>query len=202
MIWVDNFSKTMARSVPTLTRDVYSSMLWTGMAVFASSETNSFDCTVKLDDNNNVISAMPSNLCDYRNSVTDGLRFVHSQGRSFFQDSLVHQFGVNNVPMKIMDADDVARNQHSGADHSMGLLHPYQIIDKNIGSNIGLASILRHDFYDPMGMGTDECKRYVCLNLDENIFWRSLKVVLSSLSSTAFFLVQLPLYDAVRVGHV
>lgn len=84
----------------------------------------------------------------------------------------------------------------------MGLLHPYQIIDKNIGSNIGLLSILRHDFYDPMGMGTDECKRYVCLNLDENIFWRSLKVVLSILLSTAFCRVHVLRYDAVRVGHV
>ena len=176
----------MARSIPTLSRDVYSSMLWTGMAVFASRETNLFDCTVNLDDNHNVISAMPSNLCAYRNMVTEGLRFVQSQGRSFFLNSLVHQFRVNNVPMKITDVDDVARNQHSGGDHSMGLLHPYQIIDKNIGSNIGLVSILRHDFYDPMGMGTEECKRYVCLNLDENIFWRSLKVVLSILLSLCF----------------
>lgn len=201
MIWVDNFSKTLARSIPTLTRDVYSSMLWTGMAVFSSSQTNLFDCTIKMDDTHHVVSAMPPNLCDYRNSVTEGLRFVHLQGRSYYPHSLVHQFGVNNVPMRIMCEDDVARNQHSGEDHSMGLLHPYQIIDKNIGSNIGLVSILRHDFYESMGMGTDECSRYVCLNVDENIFWRSLKVMLTPLLSSVLFGCTFDV-NAARAGHV
>lgn len=175
-IWVDNFSKTLHRTNPTLSKDVYSSMMWTGMAVFASANVMEMDASVKTDNHGVVVPAMPSRICEHRAQVLEGLTYVHNQGRAYLTHSLVNRFSVSNIPMAILDPDDVAHNQHPSKEHSMDIVYPYQMVDTNIGSNIGLVSILRHHFYDPAGMGDDECKKYVCLNADENIFWRTLKV--------------------------
>ena len=175
-IWVDNFSKTLRRTIPSLSKDVYSSMLWTGVAVFSDSKCNTIDHSVRTDDLNAVIPAMPSTICANRSEVLQGLRFVHDQGKQFLPDSLVHKFGVNTVPLQITDPEDIEQNQHTPQDHSMHMVFPCKMIDKNIGSNVGLVSILRQDFYDVNGMESDECKNYVCWNVDENIFWRTLKV--------------------------
>ena len=179
-IWVDNFSKTLHRTNPTLTKDVYSSMLWTGMAVFASAKTMEMDASVMTDNDGVVIPAMPPRICQHRAQVLEGLSYVHNQGRAYLTHSLVNRFSVSNIPMAIVDPDDVAQNQHPPEDHSMDIVHPYQMVDTNIGSNIGLVSILRHHFYDPACMDHDDCKKYVCLNVDENIFWRTLKVFCSA----------------------
>ena len=141
-IWIDNFSKTLHRTNPTLSKDVYSSMLWTGMAVFASVKINEMDASVLTDNHGVVIPAMPSSICQHRDQVLEGLSYVHNQGRAYLSHSLVHRFSVNNIPMAIVDPDDVAQNQHPSQDHSMDIVHPYQMVDTNIGSNIGLVSIL------------------------------------------------------------
>ena len=151
-------------------------MLWTGVAVFSDSKCNSIDHSVRTDDLNTIIPAMPPTICANRSEVLQGLRFVHDKGKQFLPDSLVHKFGVNTVPLQITDPEDMQQNQHSQQDHSMHMVFPYKMINKNIGSNVGLVSILRRDFYDVNGMDSDDCKNYVCWNVDENIFWRTLKV--------------------------
>ena len=49
MIWMDNFSKTLARQCPSLAKGVYSSCLWTGVAVFSDPELDGMDVTVRRD---------------------------------------------------------------------------------------------------------------------------------------------------------
>lgn len=176
IIWCDNFSKTLRRTIPTLAKDVYSLMLWTGVAVFSDANCTNIDHSIRTDNNEVVIPAMPPTICENRSEVLDGLKFVHDKGRHILEDSLVFKFGVHNVPLQITDPEDKEEKQQPIHRNSMHIVHPYKIIDKNIGSNIGLVSILREDFYDVYGMGTDECKQYLCLNVDENIFWRTLKV--------------------------
>ena len=124
-LWVDNFSKTLHRTNPTLSRDVYSSMLWTGMAVFASEKTSQLDASVQTDDHGAVIPAMPAQICQHRDQVLEGLSYVHNQGRHYLTNSLVHRFGVNNIPMAILDPEDVMQNQHPSKDHSVDIVHPY-----------------------------------------------------------------------------
>jgi hypothetical protein len=152
-------------------------MLWTGIAVFSDSKCAGIDHSVRLDNNNRVIPAMPNTICASRSEVLQGLQFVHDQGRQLLQESLVFRYTVNTVPLQISDEDDERDNQHPSEDHSMNMVFPYKMIDKNIGSNIGLVSILREDFYDQYGMDSDDCKNYICWNVDENIFWRTLKVL-------------------------
>ena len=208
IIWCDNFSKTLRRSVPTLAKDVYSSMLWTGIAVFSDSKCAGIDHSVRLDNNNRVIPAMPNTICASRSEVLQGLQFVHDQGRQLLQESLVFRYTVNTVPLQISDEDDVRDNQHPSEDHSMNMVFPYKMIDKNIGSNIGLVSILREDFYDQYGMDSDDCKNYICWNVDENIFWRTLKVLsyrsfiepFLNVTSIYWYVVTQVMYDRHNAG--
>ena len=175
MIWLDNFSKTLARQCPSIAKGVYSSCLWTGMAVFSDPRQAGLDDRVQRV-NGRAIPAMPDRITQHSQQVLDGLRFVHAEGRNYLHRSLVQKFGVNNIPLKIMDASDRA-HQHTDATHSMRIVHPMKLLDKNIGSNPGLVSILKEDIHDRYGMGNDECNTYVNLNVDENIFWRILKVL-------------------------
>lgn len=126
-------------------------------------------------ENGRVVPAMPDNIVQHRQQVMAGLQYVHAEGRRYLHRSLVHRFTVNTIPLKILDPSDVPQ-QHSKTSHSMSIVHPLKILDKNIGSNPGLVSILKEDIYDKFGMGNDDCKDYVNLNVDENIFWRILKV--------------------------
>lgn len=175
MLWVDNFSKTLARQCPSMAKGVYSACLWTGMAVFSDPRHAGLDDRVKMV-NGRAVPAMPDNITQFRQQVLAGLKFVLDEGRNYLRRSLVHKFRVNNIPLKILDAADRAHHQHTDAHHSMRIVHPLKLLDKNIGSNPGLVSILKEDIHDEHGMGTDECKTYVNLNVDENIFWRILKV--------------------------
>ena len=174
MIWMDNFSKTLARQCPSMAKGVYSACLWTGMAVFSDPRHARLDARVKMV-NGRAIPAMPDQITKHSQQVLTGLQFVHAEGRDYLRRSLVHKFRVNNIPLKILDAAD-RPHQHKDADHSMKIVHPMKLLDKNIGSNPGLVSILKEDIHDEHGMGDDDCKTYVNLNVDENIFWRILKV--------------------------
>ena len=172
---MDNFSKTLARQCPSMAKGVYSSCLWTGMAVFSDPRHADLDDTVQMVDGRPV-PAMPDDIVQYKEQVMVGLKFVHLQGRCYLRRSLVHKYGVNNIPLKIVDGAD-QEHQHSDAAHSMSIVHPMKLLDKNIGSNPGLVSILKEDIYDKYGMGNDGCETYVNVNVDENIFWRILKVL-------------------------
>ena len=175
-LWWDNFSKNIARYCPSIARGVYTSCLWTGSAVFAGAEHEVLDHRVRRNNANEVIPAMPDNLLEHQPSVMRGLQRVFGQGRSRYAESLVYKHQVNLVPLKIISADD-QKNQHGSEGHSMNVVFPERIMPQNIGSNLGLISLLKAELHDKHGMGTNECKNYVNLNVDENIFYRILKVI-------------------------
>ena len=177
MLWVDNFSKTLARAVPTLDKGVYSSMLWTGECVMYSPDFDDLDDSVKRDDTGSVVPAMPDDLMVYRHSVTRGLKYLFDQGKNYYDRSLMVEFDVRNNPPKI----DSKKFPHmkSTVDarrHTMDTVYPEKLVSQNIGSNPGLLHVLRHLVYEKYNMHEDKCERYVTLNLDENIYWRTLKV--------------------------
>ena len=58
---------------------------------------------------------------------------------------------------------------------TMGQCFPFKMMQENIGSNRGLIVIMR-ELYEHYGMHSGTCSKYACLNVDENIFWRILKV--------------------------
>lgn len=180
--WLDNFSKFLSRSIPTADKNVYSQCLWTGEAVFGihqSSEYNIDDSLIR-DSSNQIIPNMPDRLItnDRKVQIENGLKIMHNSGRNYYASSLVVQYQINNVPLKI-DTRRYPEMKHTieSKSNSTINLYPRRLIEHNISSNVGLINVLKL-IYHETGMQDDSCQRYMYYNLDENIYWRVMKVCL------------------------
>ena len=175
VLWADNFSKFIAHSIPTTTKDVFASCLWTGMAAF-STDNEQLDMSIKYSVDGSIVPAMPNDPLVGRNTVVKGIRYILESSRNYFDQSLVKKFDVRCIPLKINSKlfpnlaylVDNARN-------TTQIVHPVKLLEINIGSNHGLLTILRQ-IYEEEGMHTDTCANYKILNTDENIYWRTMKV--------------------------
>jgi len=177
VLWIDNFSKTMARSIPTEQRGTYTPALWTGIAAFKGN-TQDLDDSVVIDHDGDVVSAMPNCLLQYKDSVMTGVEFISHQGMFYNDVSLINQYDVRTVPPKVDTRmyPEMKQVIDSGA-NSLQNVCPVTLSPENIGSNRGLIAVIR-ELYDEYNMGEETCERYLTLNVDENIFWRILKVFL------------------------
>ena len=131
---------------------------------------------------------MPTDILSRQDEVMQGLRYIHGKGANYLPKSLVQRYSVCNVPPKI----DISANPELKQDahdrmHSMDIVYPHKLVEENVGSNRGLLIILKQEFYDKNNMGSGECQDYVNLNLDENIFWRTLMVLTQRLPTTNMY---------------
>jgi hypothetical protein len=153
----------------------YNQCLWTGVAIFSHPNPN-IDDSVKYSDGD-VISAMPDSILTHQSTVRDTIRYVIDKDMYYFDESLVKKYQVNNIPLKVdskkyPETVDINNN----VANSFNLVYPSDMIDINIGSNVGLVSIIRK-LYEQYGMADNSCTRYYTLNVDENIYYRILKVL-------------------------
>ena len=74
VLWLDNFSKIIARSVPSIRDGVYSQCLWTGVALFTHPNVQIDTSIQKID--NKIVPAMPDTLFVHKASVLDTIMFV------------------------------------------------------------------------------------------------------------------------------
>jgi hypothetical protein len=174
--WWDNFSKFMARSVPTIKKDVFASCLWTGVTV------NEYigppvDVSVQFDAGGAVIPAMPSDLFAHQASVLQGIDDIYNEGREYYDKSLVKRYDIVNVPLKVDTKRFPALAETlNGVKNTTKHINPYKLIKHNIGSNLGLATIMR-DYQDDKKMSLNgTVLNYSTINTDENIFYRGMKV--------------------------
>lgn len=180
VLWYDNFSKFRAHSIPTVKKNVFSECLWTGVSVNEYPEPD-MDMKLRFDDNNNLIHAMPSDIFECKHAVHSGIMTMYAEGSGYFERSIAKKYNVNNVPLKIdIQRFPEMKDTMNSPKNTTKYVHPYKLLNKNIGSNIGLINILRdlqleHDMDPVTGDGPH---KYVVLNLDENIYWRVLKVCL------------------------
>lgn len=175
-IWVDNFSKTVARTIPTLAKGVYTSMLWTGGALFVNPDPF-MDDSVRVDAVGEIIPAMPNSLLDGSRVVSAAVTQILAEGKEYLAKSLVHKYTINMIPPKIdTKQHPEMKSIIDNPLNTMANVYPDKLIEENIGSNRGLVSIFRKMYMD-WGMDTDDCHRYKSFNLDENIYWRVLKVL-------------------------
>jgi hypothetical protein len=122
---------------------------------------------------------MPSQICAPSSirQVKAGIVYVHSNIRAYYDQSVVLRFDVRNIPPKIDTKRHVEMKsiiEHKN--NSTHNVHPLKLFKRNIGSNEGLVAVLS-DIAKTYGMIDDTCTDYVTLNVDENIYWRILKVV-------------------------
>ena len=165
----------MARTNPSLAKGIFSSMLWSGSAIFKCPD-DTIDGSLQYSDNQ-LVSAMPADPFVGINNVKGAISSILSRGQLYYDQALVTKYTVNNVPLKINTNVNPAMKQLM--QHPMNdLSHviPDQLWEDNIGSHLGLVNIMKQ-VYDENGMGVDgHCSQYLNLNTDENIFYRLLKV--------------------------
>ena len=174
ILWIDNFSKFMSRSVPSISKDIFASCLWTGVSVYT---VNNPDITDEIQyDNGSIVAAMPKNLLDHAEAVVNTLQYVMNESRNYYDVSLVKKYDIINIPPKIDGKlyPEVSEGMLRSP-HTLESVKPKQLLSDNIGSNRGLLTILKR-FYDDNGMADGSCNRYITFNVDENIYYRILKV--------------------------
>ena len=120
---------------------------------------------------------MPDNMFVHTNSVKTAIQYFVGHGQCYYDQSLVVKYQINNVPLKVdVDKHPEMKNIMNNPANSFDIVYPSGMIDINIGSNVGLVSIIRK-LYEQHGMNDDSCNRYLTLNVDENIYYRILKVI-------------------------
>ena len=174
-LWYDNFSKIYRIHKPTVGKGVYHSCMWTGVALNLY-DGDPVDVSVKHHRDGSVIPAMPDDLFVELYTVTQTIQYIHEQGMFYYDNSLVVKYDVRTIPLKptLPHDDPLAPGMERGS-NNMSSTVPYMMLKDNIGSNLGLMKIMR-TFYEERQMDTGECSDYHTLNVDENIFWRTIKV--------------------------
>ena len=174
VLWYDNFSKIYRIHSPNTIKGVYHSCLWTGVALHKYNGPV-LDMRCQIDDQGSTISVMPPDLFIEQDIVVNSIKYIMQQGFNYYDNSYCKKYNVNNIPLKaiIDDPEHIRRTANTG---TMNQVFPVRMIKHNIGSNKGLSLIMR-ELYEDLDMATSEGSiNYTCLNLDENIFWRVLKV--------------------------
>lgn len=176
VLWIDNYSKILRRSIPTAQQDLYKNCLWTGTAAFFSSNDRVLDLSIAYAVDGSVVRAMPLDITTQKDSVKAGVMHVLSACRYYYDSSLVKKYDIRSVPVKI--DTKVYPETKAVVDHPRNTLkyvHPIELVEVNVGGNTGLVYMLRQ-LLEKNGMLDGSCPRYMILNVDENIFWRTLKV--------------------------
>ena len=90
---------------------------------------------------------------------------------------MVKKYDIVNVPLKVdTERFPAVASVVNSAKNSTKHINPFKLMRHNIGSNLGLVTILR-EFQDDHKMSLhDTCQKYANVNTDENIFYRGLKV--------------------------
>ena len=174
---MDNFSKFISRSIPTADKGVFSQCLWTGVSIFTLpfGSGNTISDNVQFDDNGTVVPAMPRDVLQYKDGVIRAVIHVLTLGPNYYAGAAVTRYDVRNVPLKV-DTSIFEETKSDVDSYNMKCVRPTDLIEHNIGSNRGLLTVLDNICRDRNIHGDEPCTRYTTFNVDENIFWRILKV--------------------------
>jgi hypothetical protein len=177
LLWIDNFSKFISRSIPTADKGVFSQCLWTGVSLFALPDGvgDAISDRVQRGVDGRAIPAMPRDILQYQSGVMTAVYHVLSLGPEYNSSAAVTKYKVRTVPLKVdtNTFDEVADNVNS---YNMSHIRAVDLLEHNVGSNRGLLTILDTMCRERNIHGDAPCTRYTTFNVDENIFWRILKV--------------------------
>ena len=179
-----------------MSRDQLKLCMWTGIAVRPYKGAVEVSMKVKRR-NNEVVPAMPklADLWTDMDAITDVIILATASEipnstsqqipAEMLDTSLYVQWGADRVPLK-PNKNVVPLKYKAAVESSPDTLenfHPKGLIEHNVGSNEGLARVIRH-LYDEHKMWTVlGSPNYVALNVDINIFYRTMKVLLAFLAS-------------------
>ena len=120
---------------------------------------------------------MPDDLFVYEDIMIQGIHEIYDEGRQRYDLSLVKRYDIVNVPLKVdtKKFPDLAATMNS-VKNTTKHINPFKLIKHNIGSNLGLATILREYQEDKKMHLHGFVENYSTINTDENIFYRGMKV--------------------------
>ena len=174
-IWYDNFSKIYGTKTPTFKTGAWTDCLWTGVAIHRYvGPTLSNNLHTR---GGAIVPAMPESLSANMGSILLAMQSAMNFQGEYHDISLVTTMDVQCVPLKPTGGDVQLQQQLDESRDGLTNLLPHDLITENIGSNIGLMKILRQ-FHDDRQMHIPgRCRRYYVLNVDINIYTRTLKVI-------------------------
>ena len=179
VVWIDNFSKNMARQIPRLGKDVFTSMMWTGLALKLYDGPQLSRDLVEVDGQ--VVDAMPP--C-HAPSKDDFVRLLSASlpvdaanpVPMRYSQSLVRRYNVNSIPPKADLAQDLDPEFHKRLTVSRDGLHrtlPWDLWQHNIGSNTGLIDVIKQYM---ASTNLETSSKYHVWLVDLNIYSRIYKV--------------------------
>lgn len=171
VIWLDNFSKTLARQHPTVERGVWTPMLWTVAAVkrLHPSVRVSMDLVY---DGEDVHSAMPLTIVGDPDELHAHITSQMTVS-SMYDEAMCVIHNVRRVPPKLPSdswAHQVDIDRMSESVDGLHRFHPIEVNKHNIGANEGLMLVLK-DLELMLAPG-----RYAVVVADVNVYMRILKV--------------------------
>ena len=193
-LWIDNFSKFIARSIPTADKGIFSQCLWTGVSLFALPDGVGEEVSdnVQVKDNGRIVSAMPRDILQCQGGVVAAVHHVLSLGPKYSQNSAVYKYDVRSIPLKV-DTNKFHEVSEVVNSYNMRCVRAVDLLEHNIGSNRGLLAVLDGICREKNIHGDEQCTKYTTFNVDENIFWRVLKVIVFYLCCYVTFFLHMDL---------
>lgn len=178
VIWLDNFSKIYGRQVPSINLGAWADCLWTGVALRQYTGKVPVSMNVQLKEGT-VVPAMPTNLFDKEDEFQACWDSALAD-LTYRSKSKLVKWVIRTVPIKPDVSKAIEKKRWRRALQSdeacLKRLYPKCIIRTNIGSNLGLAQIIR-DHYTSNGQDAEgKCDKYSAFIVDENIYMRLIKV--------------------------
>jgi hypothetical protein len=179
VVWIDNFSKNMARQIPRLGKDVFTSMMWTGLALKLYDGPRLARDLVEADGQ--VLPAMPpSHAPEKDDFVSFASACLPAEGANpvpmRYSQSMVRRLKVNSIPPKADVAQDAAPNVADRLIVSRDGMHrtmPWDLWQHNIGANNGLMDVIKQYLVET---DLEASSKYHVWLVDLNIYSRVYKV--------------------------
>ena len=164
--------------MPNIDIGAWADCLWTGEAFRAYTGTVPVSMSIMYNEGD-IVPAMPDDLFDKESEFKVCWKGALADLTYHAKSKLV-KWSIRTVPIKpdaTLAVEKIRwRNALKSDCSSLKTLYPHCIIRKNIGSNKGLAEIMR-DHYTSNGQDVEgKCDKYSAFIVDENIYMRILKV--------------------------
>jgi hypothetical protein len=185
--WYDNFSKLYHLNTPSFKRGEYASALWTGIGHHLPINHVPDGVQLQFTQEGVFIDAMPPSVFDdgIVRGVLKWLReFNNPQSQpDMFSSSVCNTLDIRSVPLKIRPQSSPEPDHPLFATYdqraiSMDTFVPAGVAEWNIGSNNGLAMLLKREFDQIMVDDDNLPTQYRMIFADVNIFERLMKVMM------------------------
>jgi hypothetical protein len=187
--WIDNFSKQYHLNVPSFRRGEYANSLWTGVGHHLPMFDVPHALDLLINASGDIEDAMPPDLFD-EGLVEHTLNWLAQLNRpgeehNMFDSSVYRALDIQSVPIKIRldlvpDPNDPLLANYDPRSVSLDNFIPASIDPWNVGSNDGLAMVVKRELDAVMVDGECSPTKYRMIFADVNIFERLLKVCTKS----------------------